>query len=281
MDIFAEADIRTPSRTAQQAEEEQAQPSSAQYLRPPVYVWNKRALAGRQLKPGAVQCRLLVVATCPSSCALITGLEGLQVLGSVLVPGISLAGTCIEPGHAGSSTCMLYGLNGAPDVVLVSCQYRLPQEQSGAWARGLLAHVHAGHTVVLGSIPAENFRGQGDPAQEALVFALRTHAAAARPGYAWPAPPMPTGTVASGAAASLLSHCQVRSLPAEMLLSVEMGPGCHAALLDPLARALGNAVAACKCECGGLASLLTADGTRAAAMRVLAVGAAAPSNVYI
>lgn len=74
---------------------------------------------------------------------------------------------------------------------------------------------------------------------------------------------------------------QVRSLPAEMLLSVEMGPGCHAALMEPLAAALGRAVAACGGDSGGLAALLTDSTTRAAAMRVLAMGAVAPTNVYV
>lgn len=63
--------------------------------------------------------------------------------------------------------------------------------------------------LVLGAVQSEQLRsGDSDPSQEPLVYLLCTSTAKRQPQ---PAPYLPSGSIASGLAAALLSHCQVGS----------------------------------------------------------------------
>ena len=87
-----------------------------------------------------------------------------QVIGTVLMPGISMAGSGLEaaaPAPLGCSTCTVCALEDVPGVLLVLAQYRLAHEQCGAWARGLLPQLGAQHVVALGELSAEAYRGPG------------------------------------------------------------------------------------------------------------------------
>ncbi|KAG2444873.1 hypothetical protein HXX76_001611 [Chlamydomonas incerta] len=245
MDIFEQADVFTPSRAVLQEEEEAAAPSASGNLRPAVCVWNKSRV--RELFPEGLACGVLVIATCPTSCALVHGIPGKQLIGSVLAPGVSLAGISLGPEPLPSDrVCAVYTLgsssssssSGSSRVLLVACQYEVARERAVAWSRAVLGQVAAGHVLVLGAIPAEQFRGQGDASQEELLFLLRTRAAAqALPGRP-AAPLLPTGTVVGGLPAALLSHCQVRDKSAELLVAVEMVLEGRAALVEAMAAAL-------------------------------------------
>ena len=66
--------------------------------------------------------------------------------------------------------------------------------------------------LLLGSIPAEQFFGDGDASQEAMLFRLHTDAQRAqRAAPAAPVPLLPTGNIVSGLPAALLAHYQVRA----------------------------------------------------------------------
>ncbi|GLC37939.1 hypothetical protein PLESTB_001500000 [Pleodorina starrii] len=311
MDIFEQADAFTPSRAVLQEEEEAATSSAASYLRPAVCLWNKRLL--RQLYPKGISCGVLVVATCPTSCALLSALPGKQLLGSVLAPGVSLAGNSLgsgsgEPPLPSDKVCAVYTLqppSEAPaagtgsgaglgkgeddDVLLVCCQYDVPRERALAWARSLLGQVSCRHAVFLGSMAAEQFRGQGDASQEELIFALRTRAAQQKQQQEQrvskpPVPLLPTGTVVGGLPAALLSHCQLRGVSAELLVMVEMVAEGRPALLESLAAALG---ALLRDGRGGGAAAAASEGlcsgsVLAAARKGLGLGAvAAACEVYV
>lgn len=83
----------------------------------------------------------------------------------MLAPGVSLAGISLgaEP-LPSDRVCAIYALgssSGSSRVLLVACQYEVARERAVAWSRALLGQVAAAHVLVLGAIPAEQFRGQG------------------------------------------------------------------------------------------------------------------------
>ncbi|PNH07828.1 hypothetical protein TSOC_005670 [Tetrabaena socialis] len=225
----------TPSRAFLQEEEDAAAPSASGNLRPAVCVWNKRLI--HQLFGQRPACDVLVVATCPTSCALLQSLPGKTLLGAVLAPAVSLAGNSLAAAAGdpapGDRVCCVYALGqpskqqqqqqgeqqaegaaaaaaGGGGVLLVCCQYPVVRERAAAWARSVLGQVSYGHAVFLGAMPAEQFRGQGDASQEEMVFSLLTRAARQQQPSTHPAPAplLPTGTVVGGLPAALLSHCQ-------------------------------------------------------------------------
>jgi hypothetical protein len=86
-----------------------------------------------------------------------------QLLGSVLTPGVRLAGSALasEP-LPSDAACYVYVLTEQPAAVaLVACQHEVARERAAAWARGVLASLSYTRAVVLGSMPAEHFRGLG------------------------------------------------------------------------------------------------------------------------
>ncbi|GFR39640.1 hypothetical protein Agub_g106 [Astrephomene gubernaculifera] len=315
MDIFEQADAFTPSRAVLQEEEEAAAPSASNYLSPAVCVWNKALV--QQLYPEGFSCDTLVVATCPTSCALVRSLPGKQLIGSVLAPGVSLAGNSLascssqaEP-LPSDRVCCVYALPpaaassqqpstasleapqqgqqqqqasavgpgaGGKGVLLVCCQYEVPRERAAAWARAVLGQLSYGHAVFLGSMAAEQFRGFGDASQEVLLFSLRTRGAQQAPHQQQPPPLLPTGTVVGGLPAALLSHCQVRGRSAELFVLVEMVLEGRAALMAALAGAVGAVLRSR--GAGGAAELLGSRGVLAAARRELGLGGPV-SDVYV
>ncbi|GIL65913.1 hypothetical protein Vafri_19553 [Volvox africanus] len=258
MDIFEQADAFTPNRAVLQEEEEAASSCAGSYLRPALCVWNRRL--SKQLFPDGMRCEILIIATCPTSCALMRAIGNKQLLGAVLGPGVSLAGNSLVSGAgdplASDKVCPIYTLRQAPpataalpgsalhvDVLLVCCQYEVARERAPVWARSVLEQISCSHAVFLGAMAAEQFRGQGDASQEELIFALRTSASQQRQlqaGARGPVPLLPTGTVVGGLPASLLSYCQVHGASADLLVIVEMVLEGRPALLEALAAALGQ-----------------------------------------
>lgn len=69
---------------------------------------------------------------------------------------------CLEP-QPGDATCCVHTLPDAScDALLVCCSHPVARERAGAWARAVLGQVAFEHLLVVGSIPAEQFRGQGE-----------------------------------------------------------------------------------------------------------------------
>lgn len=117
---------------------------------------------------------------------------------------------------------------GGGGMLLVSCSRAVHPERSWAWARGVLEALQPQDSIVVSTMPANQFRGDGDAANDTLVFAVATSAAAvqqpAQPaataadgaggGGRGPAggggmpPPLPSGTLLSGVAAAIVSYCQ-------------------------------------------------------------------------
>jgi fatty acid desaturase (delta-4 desaturase) len=119
------------------------------------------------------------------------------------------------------------GAPGAGELTAVLARGGVAAERGGAWARAVLRAVAPRRALLLGSMPAELYRGVGDPSQEFLTFVLATSqhkAAAAAPAAAagGGAPvPLPSGSIVAGAPAALLAACELWGINAQLLVSVD------------------------------------------------------------
>ena len=106
-------------------------------------------------------------------------------------------------------------------------------------------------------LQAEQYRGEADPSQDLLTFALRTTtlwqqqeqqqtAVSGQPVV----PYLPSGSIVSGLAAALLTQAELADVPAELLVVVEQVPS----LVPETLQQLGQLVAA-----GGSRVVATTD----------------------
>lgn len=162
-----------------------------------------------------------------------------EVAGSVVLPEVSARGNAAEP-CAQDAACWVREAPAA-GAALAACAYAVPLERARAWADALLRAVGGspGRVVAAAALEAGALRGA---ALEAAVFAVDTDAERARRAGGAPGGPLPLppGTVVTGAGAALLELCQMRGVPARLLVCVQ-----HAPVPDALwARALADAIEA-------------------------------------
>lgn len=154
-------------------------------------------------------------------------------------------GTSHQPLH----TCGVHSLASSPSLLLVTCPRELPAEQAAAWARGVLRELRPRTAVVAATLPAMNYRGAQDPADDDLVFSLQTSvAAAAAPSGGAPTPalppPLPEATLLGGLPAALLERCELAGVPATAVVGVKAQQVPDAQFLQSLAAGLAAALAA-------------------------------------
>lgn len=145
-----------------------------------------------------------------------------------------------------NSTCDIYaGPDGGLQLLAVSCQFSVAPECAGAWVRGLMSQIQPQALLALGALQAEDFRGDGDPSQQCMLFCLQSAARRAQQQQQrqLAAPLLPSGNLIAGTAAALLSHCQLHGVPAELLVLVEMVASLRAACAQPVAAAAAHALA--------------------------------------
>lgn len=223
MDIFEYEDVRQPSRSLQDQEEEaDAAPTAHLFLEPPIVLRNEEAFKAHA-PDGTLRPEVLLVACSRSACALLgAAFPGAQPLGSLVLPDISMEGNTALPSLR-DNTCFLHACGPSGRATWVACQVDVPAERAGAWVRGLFAAAQPKRTLILGSMSAESYRGEEDPSQSCLLHYLQTSAVAST--AVTPAPLLPTGNVVSGTVAALLGYCEPRGLAAEAILTIDMVPG--------------------------------------------------------
>lgn len=134
---------------------------------------------------------------------------------------------------------------GGGGVLLVSCSRAVHPERSWAWTRGVLEALQPRDSMVVSTMPANQFRGDGDAANDVLVFVVPTSAAAAqqaaqpaaaaadgaaggsrgRAGGGGMPPSLPSGTLLSGVAAAVVTFCQASCLDGDCSSSARR-PSC-------------------------------------------------------
>lgn len=238
MDIFEYNEVRWPTRALQQDEEEDAQAAAEQHLAPPDIKWTA----------GATDCtkpHLLVVAMSPASCALLIAAMGptAQEVGQVATAA-GQASTDADTQPRGGDKAAEGGAPAGlyvplPGVLVCCCSSTVAPERAGAWARGVLGALQPQRLLLLGSLQAEQYRGEADASQELLAFILCSsplRQQQQQPGAALGVPYLPSGSIVSGLPAALLTQAELAGLPAELLVVVEQVPSLVPETLGQLAK---------------------------------------------
>lgn len=224
----------------------------------------------------------------------------------------------VHTAAAAQCSAPLYAVRQGVSRVLVCCAERLPPpEDAPAWARGLIGELKPRRLLLLGTMPADQYRGGGvrageddsvaaagaagagagaaaaDPSQQLLAFLLRSGPVSrgAQQDSASSSAPLaaqylPSGSVVGGAPAALLAAAEMRALPAELLVVVDAVPAlipCTLAELSALiVRGLRGALPQGVIDkpdawLGGLCRTDVLDAARVHLQR----GACRPNSVYI
>lgn len=146
------------------------------------------------------------------------------------------------------------GPAGTGGLAVVDAPRVLPAEQAVTWARTVLTALRPSSLVVVDTLPAMRYCGPGSPADEDLVFGIRSSAAGGGDGDAGgdsggggggggggALPDLPPGTILDGLPAALLMQAEGAGLPAVAVVGVQMGPSPDAQFVASLA--LGAAAA--------------------------------------
>jgi hypothetical protein len=230
-----------PTRGALAEEDEAAAEGvAASYAAAPEVEW--RGPSGT----GEVAALVLLLGPAPAALgAALFGAAGGALAGAARLPALAPLRSPLEEeygarGARRESAAALWWLPAAR-VAVAAAPVEPAPEQADAWAAALLAALRPAAVAVAAPLPAADFRGAGDAAEEDLVFELRTAAAG---GAAAAAPPLPPGTLAGGGAAAALARCALADRPCLALLQVEHAPAPDAARAAALAAPLLRALAA-------------------------------------
>lgn len=134
-------------------------------------------------------------------------------------------------------------LRRLPGALAVDAPRPLPPEQAATWAEAVLDTLKPRRLVIVATLPAARYRGPGSPADQDLVFGLRSSAASSS-GGGGPLPSLPVGTMVDGLAAALLTAAEAGGLPAAAVVGIQMGPAPDAPFVCSLAEGVVAALAA-------------------------------------
>lgn len=244
-----------------------ALPDAVLVHQPPAIFWSSAATA--RMDGGKISVQQLVIASNTAACQLLRHCCMTQQAAGVIMlpeqargPGIALPGSadkvCFiyllddsgsaiqsnasQPNESSSlaeSTGQL-NLNAAAPTskqtcsLLVFCQMPMQPERATSWIQGLLHVVQAQHVLVIASLPAFNYRGPGDPSQDALHYVVCS-SAAKQQSQSCGVPSLPSGSLITGLAAAAVQYSEARRLSATALVGIEARPVPDVASLRQLA----------------------------------------------
>lgn len=227
MDVFANEGL-WPTRNEFQEEEESAAPTARDWFSPPDVKWSSNA--SKFLQDGKLKPKILVVGTSKAGAALLQqGFASQQELGSIEspeAPASTYRGSeePLGPSPSRPQVASLYGVSEDPLVVVAPCGPSVPEAAASTWTKAVMSAIEPDHVVVLGVLQAEQYVGEGDPSQDQLVLTMQTTAAREDTRGRPVAPYVPSGNVVGGLGAALMTYCELRGIPAQLLVVVEFGP---------------------------------------------------------
>eukprot|EP00878_Enallax_costatus_P005201 GHUV01005465.1.p1 GENE.GHUV01005465.1~~GHUV01005465.1.p1 ORF type:complete len:305 (+),score=97.17 GHUV01005465.1:209-1123(+) len=256
MDIFEYEEVRWPTRALQQEEEEQAVGTAAAALQPPQIHWSD----GTQR---ITQPQLLVVAMSSASSTLLeAALAGNQVIATIQpapAPMDQSQHSTEDADKAPSphttprttATAQLYAVedknnnssssSGSLAAVLVCCcRGTITADAAPAWARGLLQQLQPQQLLLIGTMQADQYRGDADPSQDFTAYLLHTSAAATAgtedPSPKTSIPFLPSGSLVAGLPAALITQAELQGIFAQLVVVVETVPALVPETLHDLSR---------------------------------------------
>ncbi|CAG8481517.1 5348_t:CDS:2 [Ambispora gerdemannii] len=158
---------------------------------------------------------------------LLVGIEGGGNLFLSSIKNKNIIGTLILPGkdsippdpNNSESISLIYELEEAPDVLIVPCRQQIPTERCAEWTKALFKHVDVQSVVVFDTFAASsyiNVDSYEDNRYPPLVRILQTSKATLIQDIPLYEPPNLTRDLS----AAILSHCEIRKIPAYLLLSL-------------------------------------------------------------
>lgn len=215
-----------PIRGGIAEEEVVARSYGAAFLDPPQITWRDGA---QQRQPGS-QC-LIVAEGLAASVLMNTCVQSKQPVGQIDLRRINpKVATALPKFELDPHSATIYEVQ-IPDqqspsqsegMLLIICPKAVVPARAVAWTRAVLEALQPFQTAIISVMPAADFRGDGDAAEDVVLLTLSS--TASKEAMAGCGIPMPSGGLLAGLPAAILGHCEVRGDFAFAMVGVQMSP---------------------------------------------------------
>jgi len=164
---------------------------------------------------------LLVGIHAAATCFLHCSFPKRTIIGSLILPEISMKNNTLEP-SVNDNTCTIYKLDNDPSVVLVLCQYEVSAERSYAWANCLFQNLNPERVYALDRILDSHYDSTNPHVSRTppMLRSLET-TTYKNQSHKQFCPYLEAPNLVDKAAAALMTHCELRNVPATLILSLE------------------------------------------------------------
>eukprot|EP00743_Colponemidia_sp_Colp-15_P003154 GILK01003407.1.p1 GENE.GILK01003407.1~~GILK01003407.1.p1 ORF type:complete len:289 (-),score=47.81 GILK01003407.1:236-1030(-) len=122
----------------------------------------------------------------------------------------------------GDNCCFVYSLKADPAVLVAICQYQVDAEMAYAWSNLLMSSVQVPRVIILDTLLSSSYKLSETYPSAPLLRCLYTQLQ--QRSNAIPVCPfLECPNIVDGAAAALLSHCELSNIAASLFVSIQTG----------------------------------------------------------